>query len=261
MSVRKLILFGALVVLGWTAAAASPSGLKGVQWTLTHVNGREVEDSRAFIEIAQNGGRFSGNAGCNRMFGMVSITGKRIQFSNIGTTKMACRSDRMIPSEEAMINALRSAAKFSLKSNSLVIKDRSGRNSLRFRRLVKLPPVVEPTDDPGLGDRKWTLETVTDGGTVVPKGRIFVNFDPAKKGVGGNSGCNVFGGEYSTDGNSIAIKDMISTMRACIEDDRMSIERKLYDGLRSANRFEITGERLKLFRGDELLLTFRGEKK
>lgn len=255
------MLFGALVVLGWSAAVASPTGLTGVQWELTHVYGREAKGSRAFLEIVPGGDRFSGNAGCNRMFGSVNVTGSRIAFSNIGTTKMACPSRGMMPSEQALVSSLQSGARFTLKPNQLIIRDRFGRNALRFKRLVKLPPVTEPEMQLGLGDRKWVLEALGDGGAVMPKGGIFINFDPGKKGVGGNSGCNVFGGEYSTKGTKIEIKDVISTMRACVEDERMSIERKLYDGLRSANRFEIRGENLKLFRGSQLLLSFRGVKK
>jgi heat shock protein HslJ len=50
-------------------------------------------------------------------------------------------------------------------------------------------------------------------------------------------------------------------MRACEEDDRMSVEREFLGGLRSATRFDLEDGRLMLYRGNELLLAFRGEKK
>ena len=59
----------------------------------------------------------------------------------------------------------------------------------------------------------------------------------------------------------VARAEIVSTMRACVEDDRMTIEREFFEGLRTANRFEIKDERLFLYRGKELLLTLRGEAK
>jgi heat shock protein HslJ len=50
-------------------------------------------------------------------------------------------------------------------------------------------------------------------------------------------------------------------MRACVEDNKMSVEREMLDGLRAARKYEIRDDRLYLYRGSELLLTFRGEDK
>jgi heat shock protein HslJ len=86
-------------------------------------------------------------------------------------------------------------------------------------------------------------------------------FDKSKNGAGGNTGCNVFGGSYEADGKKIAITEIISTMRACVEDDRMSVERELLDGLRDSNRYEIKGGKLYLYAGQRLLLTLQGEDK
>ena len=105
------------------------------------------------------------------------------------------------------------------------------------------------------------LESIRDRKTFAPIKGAFINFDAAKGSAGGNSGCNVFGGEYTVNGEKIAITDVVSTMRACIEDDKMAVERDLFDGLRTANRFEISDGRLRLYRGRTLLLTFRGERK
>jgi heat shock protein HslJ len=50
-------------------------------------------------------------------------------------------------------------------------------------------------------------------------------------------------------------------MRACIEDNRMEVEREFMDALQSANRYEIDGTALKLFDGETLLLEFSGKEK
>jgi len=50
-------------------------------------------------------------------------------------------------------------------------------------------------------------------------------------------------------------------MRACIEDERMNVEREFLGGLQNANRFEIKNAKLNLFQNDNLLLTFDAQKK
>lgn len=261
MFVGRSIFFSVFFVFGSLSAAASPSMLDGGQWTLTHVNGRAVRDSKAYLEIDAAGRRFSGNAGCNRMFGKVSIDRKRIEFSQVGTTRMMCPQILRSPSEAEFLESLQNASSYTIKQAELILKNRSGRKLLRFTRVIKLPPVVDTPHQSKLGERKWILESIKGVGAVVPKGEIFVSFDTAKSGIGGNSGCNVFGGEYSVSGSKIEIKELISTMRACVEDGRMSVERRLYDGFRTATRFEIRDEKLFLYNGKELLLTFRGAKK
>ncbi len=86
-------------------------------------------------------------------------------------------------------------------------------------------------------------------------------FDAAKRSAGGNSGCNVFGGEYTATNKTVKVTEIISTMRACIEDDKMNVEREFFDGLREANRYQIREGRLFLYRNNTILLTLRGEAK
>jgi heat shock protein HslJ len=120
----------------------------------------------------------------------------------------------------------------------------------------------DDTDDSvKLEDKKWTLEAIK--GVAVSKiGRTaFVVFDKNKGSAGGDSSCNVFGGSYTASGRTLKITDIISTMRACIEDDRMSIEREFLDGLRQANQYRIDRGKLMLYRNDRLLLTLNGETK
>ncbi len=51
---------------------------------------------------------------------------------------------------------------------------------------------------------------------------------------------------------------MISTMRACEFEDRMTIERELFNGLQNADRIEISGKKLSIFNGNDSLLEFEG---
>jgi heat shock protein HslJ len=172
---------------------------------------------------------------------------------------MACLDRLRQRTETTFVTALRRVDRFQVRRNSLELYDRN-RLVMRFVAPTKLPP-VDPFPSIGLEDKKWKLESIK-GRSVGPNGRgAFLVFDKRAGSAGGNSSCNVFGGEYTQTDSRLVITDIVATMRACIEDDRMNIERQFLDSLRITNRYEIQGTRLKLYRNKEELLTFVGEKK
>lgn len=258
---RSYLLTFAIIILGVSGVFARAADIDGIQWTLTYADGRAVTGSMAYFEIERNGTRFTGSTGCNSMFGTVQVKGQTIGFSGVGMTKKMCKMMPGSVPEATFVNALNKAARYSINGATLNLLDRRGRTILRFKRLLRQPPVRDEPVRNGLEDRKWVLESIKGRRTLAPIKGAFINFDAQKRSAGGNSGCNVFGGEYTAEGTKIAIKEIVSTMRACIEDDRMTIEREFLDGLRAANRFEIRDGRLLLYRGSSLLLTLRGEAK
>jgi heat shock protein HslJ len=250
-----------VAVSGTLAAQSTRIGTR--QWTLTGLNGSAIGYTKAYMELDSHQTKFSGHTGCNRMFGAVAIRGSEIAFSNVGTTRMACVEAKDQRTETGFLTALRTVDHFRLSGNTLeLLKDK--RVLIRFDAPIKRAPVQ--SDDPapsadGLEDKKWTLNMI--GGTPVEKlGRgAFVVFDRDKASVGGNSSCNVFGGSYEVAGSTLRITDVVSTMRACIEDNRMDIERQFLDALRETDRYEIRDGKLMLYRNEELLLTLIGEPK
>ncbi len=132
---------------------------------------------------------------------------------------------------------------------------------MRFRRLVKQAPITGSGPKVELESVRWVLESIKNRKTFAPIKGVFISFDTSRQSAGGNGGCNVFGGGYSVAGSRIAIRDIVSTMRACIDDGSMDTEQAFFDALRAANRFEIRNRYLFLYRGKELLLTLRGEDK
>ena len=255
---KALILTVSAVLMTAGSAFANIRDIQNVQWTLTYANGREVTSAIAYFEV-EGSGRFTGSTGCNSMFGTVDVRGQRIDFSNVGTTRKMCKLMPGSVSETAFLNALEKAARFARNGNTLHLYDNRGRTILRFKRQTKQPPISEPDAGGTLESRRWALESIGDRKTFAPIKGVFINFDAAKGSAGGNSGCNVFGGEYSAKGSRISISDVVSTMRACVEDGRMTVEREFFDGLRAANRFEIRDGRLFLYKGQNLRLTLRGE--
>ena len=239
------------------ATSAQTAQIGGRQWKLVELNGSQVGISSAYLEFDRDQNRMSGNAGCNRMFGGVEIRGRQIVFSNIGTTRMACADGRVQGTETAFLTALKNIDRFRQSGDTLELSNR--------RRVLIRFVAKQDSDHAGgavrLENKKWVLESI--GSTSVSKtGRTaFIAFDKAKASAGGNSSCNVFGGSYTASGSTLKITEVISTMRACIEDERMDIERQFLDALRATNRYKIQNEKLILYRDDRLLLTMTGEAK
>jgi heat shock protein HslJ len=192
------------------------------------------------------------------MFGKLDINGRNINFGDIGTTKMFCTERGVMKLETDFINALEKVTRFENNGNNLKLYARN-RLVLRFKGSKKSDS--DNNSAVKLEDKKWVLESIKNRN--LPKIEInpFINFDKAKSSAGGNTGCNVFGGSYTATGEKIRIFNIISTMRACIEDERMNVEREFKNGLQNANRFEIKGGKLNLYQDKTLLLTFRAENK
>ena len=252
-----------LAIIGLLSGAAfaqrdTRNDLSARHWELTEINGKRVYSSKAFLEIGESQNRFGGNAGCNRMFGSVSVNGRNIDFGGIGLTKMFCGESGVMKLEADFTRALERVTRFEKTGSNLSFYARN-RLVLRFKGTEKSNQ--DNNSSSKLEDKKWVLESIK--GRNLPKIETvpFINFDKAKGSAGGNTGCNVFGGNYSVTRDTIAITNIISTMRACIEDERMNVERAFKNGFENANRFEIKGGKLNLYQNRILLLTFRAENK
>lgn len=248
----------ALLMVTSVGAFAQNADLASRHWYLTELHGKLVGETKAYLEISPDAGRFSGNAGCNRMFGAVKVAARNINFSGTGTTRMMC-ADPAMKIEGEFTKTLEGATRYRISGDTLNIYSRD-------RVVIKFKAGADEESDNAsnslrLEEKKWFLESIAGKAVGVSGEKAFVSFDAKKKSAGGDSSCNAYGSEYTAKGNAISITHMISTMRACIEDDRMDIERSFLSGLRDANRFEIKNGKLLLYKGKELLLTFRGENK
>ncbi|MGH9820203.1 MAG: META domain-containing protein [Pyrinomonadaceae bacterium] len=253
------ILIGMLAVtmMAATGAFSQNAGLASRHWELTELHGDAVGGTKAYIEISPDVGRFNGNAGCNRMFGAVKAAGRKINFSGTGTTRMMC-DEQAMKIEGEFTKTLEHATRYMVSGDTMRIYT-GNRVAIKFKAGPDRDSVA--ANSIKLEDKKWVLEAIA-GKAAGPLGeKAFISFNAKKQAAGGDTSCNAYGGDYTAKGNTISITQIISTMRACIEDDRMNIERSFLDGLRDADRFEIKDGKLFLYKKKELLLSFRGEKK
>lgn len=76
--------------------------------------------------------------------------------------------------------------------------------------------------------------------------------------VGGNSGCNSFGGTYEVNGQTVTFSEMTSTLMAC-DEPRMSQEGAVTQVLSGSAQFEIQDQTLTLVNGDMNLVFTAGK--
>ena len=116
--------------------------------------------------------------------------------------------------------------------------------------------VEDMTPDASLTNTYWKLTSIGDepyryeGQQREPHLKLVTQDAVAS----GNTGCNSFRGGYELSGDTLSFGNMAVTMMACV--DGNAPERAFLDGLGKADRYEIDGDTMALFAGDERLLGF-----
>jgi len=251
---RSLTAIFAIALLGLSVFARGDEA--NTLWKLTELNGKSVTDSKAYIEFNDWEMSVTGNAGCNRMFGKYTLKNGVFDLTGVGSTKMACANPIAMKAESDLLKALDDATRIKVLRGVLSIYAK-GKVVARFANSGQTTGHANA----GLAAQKWKLVGIGGKQVELSTDAPFLNFDGGKMSAGGNTGCNVFGGSYELKGTAIKFGQMISTMRACEFEDRMTTERSFLDALQNADRFRIGKNMLFIYKGDEQLLSFVAETK
>jgi len=94
-----------------------------------------------------------------------------------------------------------------------------------------------------LNGTKWRL-THLAGQPALTETEVTLNLDDGA--LGGNDGCNSYGGSYTSEGNTFKVgTDIVSTMMYCSEQIQTQ-SNALYDALLKAETFKLTSGKLSL---------------
>ena len=110
--------------------------LTGRQWKLVELNGRAVSNlpRDAVLTLTTDGGRISGNGGCNAFFGHYELMPEqRIRFTSIGSTKMACASG--MDTEQAFFAVMSRADGYVLTGTDLSLMEGRSTTLARFEAI------------------------------------------------------------------------------------------------------------------------------
>jgi heat shock protein HslJ len=98
-----------------------------------------------------------------------------------------------------------------------------------------------------LEDTRWTLASYAQDGrfvTVGPEAGVTLEF--AQNRVGGQTGCNSFGGSYTQDGTRLRMGPLVQTLMACPDEAQNRLERTYLLALSQARSFRLEGNALRL---------------
>ena len=131
----------------------------------------------------------------------------------------------------------------------------AGRN-YRLRKIlaqVKSKNVATPNAPAAdLFGREWKLTRIS--GANVGDSKAFIVFDERKNSIGGNGGCNTFGGQMTMNGTKIKFSQVFSTKMFCAQGSE--IESKFLGNLEKITEYSIIENHLSLKSGDVVLLEF-----
>ncbi len=182
----------------------SESTLIDEKWVLQDLGQPLLPDSLITIEFTADG-QVNGSAGCNSYFGNYTLDGDSLITGPIGSTQMWCEG--YMDQESAFLQALQTATGLTVTETELIVHTPNG--AMRFA----------PAENAALEGSDWVLSGIVQGDAVVNTwvdADITIKFNDGQ--VSGNAGCNSYSGGYQTDGESLALSELMSTMMACEEE-------------------------------------------
>jgi len=102
------------------------------------------------------------------------------------------------------------------------------------------------TDQRVLTGIEWRLVSFGSGGSeesLVAGTTVTLKFGEDGR-ASGSTGCNSYSGTYQVRGDSVSFGRLISTKRACLDQNANQQEQKFLTALESANRFRLASDRL-----------------
>ena len=125
---------------------------------------------------------------------------------------------------------------------------------LAINLIVLVQPTPAQDSSSRLFGRTWTLSEMEGRHFSADKPSIEFNRDTKR--VSGSGGCNRFGGTFEIDGSMIKFSRIFSTKMACLDAEVQRTETSFLQLLETTTRFEVEGNKLRLYAGDAAVLVF-----
>ncbi len=219
------------------AVATTPT-LAGTAWILSSLEGElPLDDTTVTLQFGQDG-TVSGTDGCNRFSGSYTQDGTSLTIAQpLASTMMAC-PDPIMAQAAAYQAALGRVNGFAASSRQLVL----------FADGEIVATFVAEAQD--LVGTEWDVTMFNNGREAVVgvlEGTEITLFFGENGELSGNAGCNQYIGSFTTDGDTVQIGQLGSTMRFCAEPEgTMDQESQFLNALQSAATFTVEGDTLEM---------------
>ncbi len=219
----KFILLTAIIII-FTTFANAQSSLVG-EWKIVSITDEKVGNvalDKAENIITFEKDRFHGKV-CNNFGGNYSIADNVLNISQTLSTMMACPK---MKTESLVMSVFYKRTNFSLKNNVLTLTDQNKQITLRLEKFKEVKASL-------IG--KWKLSSFMLDGKVffswTIEEEVFLNIKKDK--IGGNGGCNSYGGNVAMTRNTVKFSKILSTKKFC----KGSIENQYFEALGKVTNF------------------------
>jgi heat shock protein HslJ len=192
----------------------SENAITETHWVLETLEGQKINATQNGNEIGftlyAKENRINGYSGCNNFFGTYKLeAGNRINFSNLGATKMACPDIAF--SESDFLEVFNLADNYSISGDKLSLNVGKRAPLAVFK---KSKSALEP-----ITEKYWKLKTLEGKDVKMAKNQekeIYFMLKTNDNKVVGFAGCNSIFGTYTLEaGNRIRFSQMATTLMAC----------------------------------------------
>jgi len=157
----------------------------------------------------QADGTLGANAGCNSIGGAWKLEGGILVYSGASMTEMAC-DQPLMDQDSWLVELLGKHPTVALTGNDLVLTTGDTVITLLDREVAEPDlPVVGPS---------WQLESIVTGDVVMGGGLAGSITFGADGRATFDTGCNTGGAGYTVDGSTLRFADVVTTKRACAQD-------------------------------------------
>ena len=262
---------GRLIITDATGATTlvfevgEPVPIAGTSWTLLSLAGENgtlmpVIAGTTVTAIFNADGNLGGNAGCNHYAADYTVDSANLSIRPTTQTEMYCgEPEGIMAQEDRYLVLIEDVTTYRIEGNRLFLADSEGNDLLVFEKTVPVP------DLPLIGT-DWVLDGYrTDGdaiSSVIAGTKVTVMFADDGK-IGGNAGCNLYGGGYTLNGTNLSVSSVFSTLMYCGEPEgTMEQEGKYLGLLENVSSYRVDGNRLTLTdaAGMDLLFFVEAEK-
>lgn len=113
---------------------------------------------------------------------------------------------------------------------------------------INIVPDTGPDQTPGLSGTEWVLSRINNQDPI-SEAEVTLSFEDTT--AGGNSGCNSYGGDYTTGSDgSLSFGEIVQTLILCMEPEGvMELEEEYINTLRMAASYRVVDDRLEILDG------------
>ncbi len=238
---------------------AGQAALENTQWVLrAYGNPDELQSVEPATTITavftrpsgSEQGSVIGYGGCNGYSTPYTMLDDTIQIEQVFTTMAFCEVGSA--QESTYLTLLGEAETVEIVGKQLQL---SGPNGVLIYTSANLP----------LEQVLWTLESFGDPAAQQPIAEgleitaLFASNDEGDGGtVSGSAGCNSYNATYEEEGQQLTIGQALTTLMACETGEEA--EQAFLAALGTVERYQVLGDQLRLFSGDQQVITFRANR-